>query len=139
MIYEGSNEIQVIDLLVRKVPPDGCVAITTLLAELDKSCHGDVQVLRLNADVQSTTGALPDAAKYSIELPFWVADDYLRLMALALQAWTQIAPVAGKAAAGLKHSTLSILGCYLNATCACRSSIHAWRALLFPLDVASTP
>jgi hypothetical protein len=87
MIYEGTNEIQAIDLLVRKVLPDGGVAIQTLLDELNASCHGDAQVLRLNADVQSITDALVDAAKRSVELPFWVADDYLRLVALALQAW----------------------------------------------------
>jgi hypothetical protein len=57
-------------------------------------------VLRLNADVQSTTDALLVAAKHKSELPFWVADDYLRLVALALQAWawTQIALTAGQAA-----------------------------------------
>ncbi len=100
MIYEGTNEIQAIDLLVRKVLPDGGTTIKTLLNELGESCHGDAQVLRLNADMQSTTDALADAAKNKPELPFWVADDYLRLLALALQAWawTQIAQTAGLAA-----------------------------------------
>ncbi|MCY1371291.1 3-methylmercaptopropionyl-CoA dehydrogenase [compost metagenome] len=34
MIYEGTNEIQAIDLLLRKVLPDGATALRTLLAEL---------------------------------------------------------------------------------------------------------
>ena len=100
MIYEGTNEIQAIDLLVRKVLPDGGAAILALLTELGASCHGDAQVLRLNAALTGATDALVGAARHNPELPFWVADDYLRLTAMALQAWawTQIAPVAGQAA-----------------------------------------
>jgi alkylation response protein AidB-like acyl-CoA dehydrogenase len=99
MIYEGTNEIQAIDLLVRKVLPDGGAALKALLDELDASFHGDSQVLELNVALQATTEALAEAAKHNPELPFWVADDYLRLVALALQAWAwaQIAPVAAQA------------------------------------------
>ena len=98
MIYEGTNEIQAIDLLVRKVLPDGGAAFQALLAELDDSCHGDTQILQLNAALLCATNALVKAARHHPELPFWVADDYLRLVALALQAWawTQIAPVAAQ-------------------------------------------
>jgi hypothetical protein len=104
MIYEGTNEIQAIDLLVRKVLPDGGAALKALLDELDASFHGDSQVLELNVALQATTEALAEAAKHNPELPFWVADDYLRLVALALQAWAwaQIAPVAAQAARWLE-------------------------------------
>lgn len=100
MIYEGTNEIQAIDLLVRKVLPDGGAAIKTLLDELSASCHGDAQVMRLNVGLQHVTEALVNAAVRSPELPFWVADDYLRLVALALQAWAwaQVEPEARQAA-----------------------------------------
>jgi hypothetical protein len=100
MIYEGTNEIQAIDLLVRKALPDGGATFKALLTELGESCHGDAQVLRLSAALQGATDALVEAAKHYPELPFWVADDYLRLTALTLQAWAwaQIAPVAGSAA-----------------------------------------
>ena len=100
MIYEGTNEIQAIDLLVRKVLPDGGAAMKALLDQLEVSGHGDAQMARLNADLLYVTKALLDAARHSPELTFWVADDYLRLFALVLQAWAwaQIAAVAGQAA-----------------------------------------
>ncbi len=91
MIYEGTNEIQAIDLLVRKVLGDGGKAMGALLSELhdtlDHNFPLDAKALQLLADVREVTSALLKAAGQSAELPYWVADDYLRLVALALQAW----------------------------------------------------
>ena len=70
MIYEGINEIQAIDLLVRKVLPDGAAALTTLLHELGEANHELVR-----------------ACAHDPALAYWVADDYLRAVALALLAW----------------------------------------------------
>ena len=79
MIYEGTNEIQAIDLLVRKVLADGGAGISALLAELPATA-------RRNALLQATAD-LVQAAKATPELPYWVADDYLRAVALALLDW----------------------------------------------------
>ncbi|WP_295957082.1 acyl-CoA dehydrogenase family protein [Rhodoferax sp.] len=84
MIYEGTNEIQAIDLLVRKVLADGGAGITALLVELPASPHRDALI--------ETTAALVQAAPADPELPYGVADDYLRTVALVLleSAWSRI-------------------------------------------------
>ncbi len=91
MIYEGTNEIQAIDLLVRKVLVDGGKAMGLLLSELastlDAKHEADATALRLMGEINEVTAALAAAAPHNAELPYWVADDYLRLVALALLAW----------------------------------------------------
>jgi alkylation response protein AidB-like acyl-CoA dehydrogenase len=100
MIYEGTNEIQAIDLLVRKVLPDGGSAMATLLAELGATLDAgqdlDAQFLRLSPEFSRLAGQLADAARLDPELPFWVADDYLRAGGLLLMtwAWAQISAAA---------------------------------------------
>ena len=94
MIYEGTNEIQAIDLLQRKVLPDGGKALGALLlglrGTLDASRPFDAEVLRRLAEARylSTTlcaaCAAPDADP---ALAARVADDFLRAVALVLLAW----------------------------------------------------
>ncbi len=91
MIYEGTNEIQAIDLLVRKVLPDGGAGLSALLGALGEPLNSDHPAdaeaqHRLDALMQLTT-ELSAAAQTQPELPFAVADDYLRAVALALMAW----------------------------------------------------
>ena len=94
MIYEGTNEIQAIDLLVRKVLPDGGAALTTLLselaAELDDSPDAERTRQAMALFTQFTTEHLLPGTRApgaSPELPFWLADDYLRALAMLLMAW----------------------------------------------------
>ena len=91
MIYEGTNEIQAIDLLVRKVLADGGTGLLTLLnelrADLDPSHAADAQALRLFADLGELTLELVEASARDGALAFWVADDYLRATAVALLGW----------------------------------------------------
>lgn len=91
MIYEGTNEIQAIDLLVRKVMPDAGAGLFALLAALggglDTQMPGHAQFSAQVAALRRLTGALAQAAKTDQELPYWVADDYLRATALTLLAW----------------------------------------------------
>jgi hypothetical protein len=91
MIYEGTNEIQAIDLLVRKVLPDagaGLVALLLALCEsLDPRVPAQVQFGAQVVALRDLTAALIEAAKSDQELPYWVADDYLRAVALTLLAW----------------------------------------------------
>jgi len=91
MIYEGTNEIQAIDLLVRKVLPDGGKALGELLlglrAGLDAGRPGDADALRRFAELRYLTALLVEAAPSDPVLPYELADDYLRALALALLAW----------------------------------------------------
>jgi alkylation response protein AidB-like acyl-CoA dehydrogenase len=91
MIYEGTNEIQAIDLLVRKVLPDGGIGMAALLQSLceglDPQLASHTQLGRKVAELQQLTTALVSAAKNDPALAFWVADDYLRAVALVLMAW----------------------------------------------------
>jgi hypothetical protein len=91
MIYEGTNEIQAIDLLVRKVLADGGASLYTLLAELATQLPAGLEasaaVQQRFVQLRGLTEALVLAAKASNTLAFWVADDYLRLVAMALLGW----------------------------------------------------
>ncbi|WP_114970281.1 acyl-CoA dehydrogenase family protein [Rhodoferax ferrireducens] len=91
MIYEGTNEIQAIDLLVRKVLPDGGAGLSSLLLALceglDNRVPAHAQLGTQVAGLNQLTSALVEAAKADQELPYWVADDYLRALALTLLAW----------------------------------------------------
>ncbi|BCO27477.1 3-methylmercaptopropionyl-CoA dehydrogenase [Rhodoferax lithotrophicus] len=94
MIYEGTNEIQAIDLLVRKVLPDGGAGLTTLLQELsDKLVGTDVAAETFKTQVTvlcALTGKLVQASALDQQLPYWVADDYLRAVAVTLLAWAWV-------------------------------------------------
>jgi alkylation response protein AidB-like acyl-CoA dehydrogenase len=103
MIYEGTNEIQAIDLLVRKVLPDGGAALSAMLLELrgdlDAAQEAHADVLRRLAELRYLTTQLAQASKLQPELPYWIAGDYLRAVALALMAWawTRIDAAAAQA------------------------------------------
>jgi alkylation response protein AidB-like acyl-CoA dehydrogenase len=91
MIYEGTNEIQAIDLLVRKVLPDGAAGLASMLkamcAELDQQGI-DSTALQTRADALIATAArLALAAPAQPELAYWVADDFLRAVAIVLLDW----------------------------------------------------
>ena len=91
MIYEGTNEIQAIDLLVRKALADGGQGLAALLAALPGAAPSAAASARRHALVEITQ-TLAIAAQSDPELPYWVADDYLRAVALVLLewAWAQI-------------------------------------------------
>jgi len=86
MIYEGTNEIQAIDLLVRKVLADGGQGLAALLATLPGAAPSPAASARRHALVEITQ-TLAIAAQTDPELPYWVADDYLRAVALVLLDW----------------------------------------------------
>jgi len=91
MIYEGTNEIQAIDLLVRKVVGDQGQALAQLLADLtaDVAAQGadGAELGRLAAQLQDATGQLLARAAQVPDHPYWVAGDYLRAVTLVLMAW----------------------------------------------------
>ena len=87
MIYEGTNEIQAIDLLVRKVLPDGGVALGALLDGLAAEGPLPAEVTERFERLRGLTARLGRAATDRADLPYWVADDYLQALALALLGW----------------------------------------------------
>ncbi len=103
MIYEGTNEIQAIDLLVRKVLPDGGAAMSAVLIELrdelDASREIDADAQRRLAQLRYLTTSIAMAAHAAPSLPYEVADDYLRVTMLAMLgwAWARIDLAAGSA------------------------------------------
>lgn len=91
MIYEGTNEIQAIDLLIRKVLPDSGRALGNALLclrqDLDAGRVADAAVIGRFAELRYLTAMLCEASKQDGIAPYEVADDYLRAVALALLSW----------------------------------------------------
>ncbi|SDI22334.1 acyl-CoA dehydrogenase family protein [Variovorax sp. OV700] len=91
MIYEGTNEIQAIDLLVRKVLPDNGADMSAVLLELrdtlDASREADADVQRRLAQLRYLGTTIAMAAHANPVLPYEVADDYLRVVMLTMMAW----------------------------------------------------
>ena len=84
MIYEGTNEIQAIDLLVRKIMTDGGQSFNQLLddmkAETQIETAEATQLRKLTQNIWTATQLDPSVGHR-------VADDYLRAMALVLLQW----------------------------------------------------
>ena len=109
MIYEGTNEIQAIDLLVRKVLADSGLGIAALLQQLGHNLTFDSAAERaLTAQITelgSLTCKLVAASASERELPYWVADDYLRAVTLTLMSWAWLQIAQGGAAAAQGSDT----------------------------------
>ncbi len=109
MIYEGTNEIQAIDLLVRKVLVDGGQAMHALLDRLlaDMPEHGGSreQTQTRIAALRSVTDRIVAAAPGDAALAYRVADDYLRASALVLLDWAWQRIGAATGSAGPDHAT----------------------------------
>jgi len=100
MIYEGTNEIQAIDLLMRKVLADNGQGLHDMLNDMLRTIadplHAQhphaVQVRdlfeQLNALTQQAV-QVNTRADGALTLS-WIASDYLRLVALALLAWSWV-------------------------------------------------
>ena len=91
MIYEGTNEIQAIDLLCRKVMADGGTGLMALLDRLEadlpaQAVQRSASLARLST-LRAVTRQVLEAAKQDATLPYRVADDFLRAVALVLLDW----------------------------------------------------
>ena len=97
LIYEGTNEIQAVDLLQRKVLGDGGAALNQLLDELAQevprcaertvtAAAGTALQQQLQA-VRQATAALVEGHAEDPEWPQRVAGDYLEGLGHALLAW----------------------------------------------------
>lgn len=102
MIYEGTNQIQAIDLLVRKVAADGGRRFGSWLDDLHATLP-DRGVLAVPVrdgieTLREETRDLLAAARDDAELPFRVADDFLRAAGLLLtaHAWARADAVSSR-------------------------------------------
>jgi len=108
MIYEGTNEIQAIDLLVRKVLADGGQAFFTFLSELQSALPAgtpsSARVVQRLKVLEEVTRKLAASAAQDASLSYWVADDYLRAVAMVLMDWAWAQIEHSKVGTGLRWS-----------------------------------
>jgi len=99
MIYEGTNEIQAIDLLVRKVLADGGTSMNALLdtleADLPAAAKASTAAKARLQTLRAVTAQIVKSAPQDPALPYRVADDYLRAVALVLMDWAWLRIEAG--------------------------------------------
>jgi len=101
MVYEGTNEIQAIDLLLRKVLADGGAALRTWLAEarLEAArCEAaglaeaaTALIAECAVAEEATQAVVACAAAQDREAPLRVADDYLMGLSHTMLAWAYAA------------------------------------------------
>ena len=97
MIYEGTNEIQAIDLLQRKIMSDGGAKLLDLLAVLAQELEAGAGVPELKeftealsdqiAATREAMGALLAAREADPDWSLRVANDFLRGLGFTLLAW----------------------------------------------------
>lgn len=92
MIYEGTNEIQAIDLLFRKVLADQGQGITSVLESMDAETERAESAPARRAcaaidDLRELVQALASADAGAAQRLHPVAGDFLRVFALTLMAW----------------------------------------------------
>lgn len=94
MIYEGTNEIQAIDLLLRKVLPDGAQALLHLLGDLIDDLNDEPGTERARQAIDQLAAFTRQQMLPRLQSPdapadtaHWLADDFLRALALVLMAW----------------------------------------------------
>ena len=99
MIYEGTNEIQAIDLLVRKVLADSGTGMNALLdtlaSDLPKAAKASTAAQARIQTLHAVTQQIVKASAQDAALPYRVADDYLRAVALVLMDWAWLRIEAG--------------------------------------------
>jgi len=102
MIYEGTNEIQAIDLLVRKVLADGGTGMNALLDSIAADLPAGAKASKAHTPAQARvqtlraiTQQIVQAAPKDAALAYRVADDYLRAVALVLMDWAWLRIEAG--------------------------------------------
>ena len=99
MIYEGTNEIQAIDLLVRKVLADGGQSMNALLdtvaADLPQAAKTRTTTQERIQTLRALTQQIVQVAPKDAALAYRVADDYLRAVALVLMDWAWLRIEAG--------------------------------------------
>ncbi len=110
MIYEGTNEIQAIDFVQRRVMADQGAQLLALLDEITAQAaahagsHGEALAAASRA-VHAATRELVAQAAQDAQYPLRAADDFLRAVGMLLlgQAWLRSAQAAARAQAARPH------------------------------------
>jgi alkylation response protein AidB-like acyl-CoA dehydrogenase len=130
MIYEGTNEIQAIDLVQRKLLADGGAALELLLAELEAEAERAAGPFRealekAIAEARGGMAALQVLAGVDREGPLHVADDALAGFAhtLLVWAWAARARAAGDDATAVERCRWAV------AHFAAKGSLHWGRVV----------
>lgn len=96
MIYEGSNEIQAVDFLLRKALADGGRRMDDFLDMVEQDARQDhdgadaahaAQLLQLTQRLRAAIQSIAVAMASQPQLPYFVADEMLRLSGHAAMAW----------------------------------------------------
>jgi hypothetical protein len=99
MIYEGTNEIQAIDLLGRKVLADGGqgmnALLDTLAADMPQNTKASTSAQDRIQALRAITRQIVQTSPNDAALAYRVADDYLRAVALVLMDWAWLRIEAG--------------------------------------------
>lgn len=104
MVYEGTNEIQAIDLLARKVLGDGGERFGAWLQRLDARlpAQGSLaeKVRSQIARLRAACAEVAQAAKADAEAPLRIAGDFLRAVGLMLvgHAWARMGALSSRPA-----------------------------------------
>lgn len=141
MIYEGTNEVQAIDLLMRKVLEDGGARLDKLLAVLEEEVqrcssseplkpHAHSLQQQIATARQATTALIGGRAG-DAEWPFRIADDYLHAIGYTLLtwAWVRTMRVAAAHAGSQWHATKSATARYGVEWLAPQANLH-WQRVL---------
>lgn len=141
-IYEGTNGIQAMDLIGRKVLRDGAATLDALIAQMRAaepamSAAAEAAVARL----ERVTRVLLDRAPDDANLPGAVATDYLDLLGYTLYAWlwAQMAAVApaDEFGAAKRHTAEFYFARLLPRTLALEQSILADAGAVMAMPAAA--
>ncbi|MAK56750.1 MAG: acyl-CoA dehydrogenase, partial [Pusillimonas sp.] len=95
-IYEGTNEIQAIDLIMRKILADNGLRLFNLLDEVQATIEATTEPDLLNAvaaltqvskSLRALVPAVAQAIKNTPDLPFQIAPEMLRLVGHTAMGW----------------------------------------------------
>ncbi|HEX7982447.1 MAG TPA: acyl-CoA dehydrogenase [Duganella sp.] len=96
MIYEGTNEIQAIDLVVRKIIGDGGASLGLLLRDIADTARAEragplgryaAALATLADDLGAIGKRLSTPGATTPELPHWIAQDVLQLVGHGVMGW----------------------------------------------------
>jgi alkylation response protein AidB-like acyl-CoA dehydrogenase len=96
MIYEGTNEIQAIDLLLRKILADGGERLQRFLAQVEQTATAEPAgslaseagtLLETTRSIRAVVQALLEASVNQPQTPYRIADEMLRLVGHCALAW----------------------------------------------------
>jgi len=94
MIYEGTNEIQAIDFLVRKIVADQGrdfnLWLDMLSSDLAAESLGDMVVLARLQSLRKVAQEVIHATSEIPFLPYEIADDFMRAVGLGLLSWAWV-------------------------------------------------